>query len=789
MKKMNLISAFLCFIALAICPAIVNAQTISTVAGCGIGDDSMATKAELAGPVGIAFDNAGNAYIGDAQHYRVRKVTPAGIITTFAGNGYPGYSGDGGPAIAAGISDIYSVAADRAGNVYFVDNGNNCIRKVNTSGIISTIAGNGTAGFAGDNGPATAALLNNPVDIIVDTSGNIIFTDWQNYRVRKINTSGIITTIVGDGATGTTGNHGPATASELGSPFRVTMDNKGNLYVAEVVFQCICKVDTAGILTIIADTTGTYSLGADGDGGSALTATMTSPCGLATDTSGNLFFSDIGNNRVRRINMNTGIISNYAATGVPGYSGDGGPATAAQVGTLEGLAFNGGNLYISDADNNRIRGVNTSGTIFTFAGQNGLFGEGYVATNAELGTPANLATDVSGNIYIADIQNNRVRKIDAVTGLITTVAGSGIAGYNYGFSGDGGPATTANISGPYGVAVDAAGNIYIADEYNSRIRKVNTSGIITTIAGNGTAGYTLDGIPATVAELNYPTGIAVDAVGDVYIADAQNSRIRMVDTLGIIHTVAGTHTYGFSGDGGPAISAKLYYPIDIAVDGIGELFIADYGNNCIRKVDTSGIISTITNTGAAGFSGDGDSSIYAEVNYPSGIKADNAGNVFFADAGNQRIRVINTGGIINTIAGNGTAGFSGDGGSAIAAMLNYPTGIAIDGTGNMYIADDYNFKIRKVGLNYLSVSKTQVAPGNLLVYPNPTQDKVTISLTSRLTGSEQLTLFNILGQQVYNAPLLLPAQTIDMSTLASGVYVLQVTNNTGEKKTVKVTKE
>jgi sugar lactone lactonase YvrE len=791
MKKMNFIYVAAFAMALGISPAVLKAQNITTAAGCGIGDDSAGAKAELSGANAIAFDKAGNAYIADPQHARVRMVSVAGVVSTIAGNGNVGYSGDGGPATAATFGSINGLCLDKLGNIYLADIDNSNIRKISTTGIISTIAGTGTAGYNGDNIHATAAQLNYPTDIIADTAGNIIFTDWQNYRVRKINAEGIITTIVGDGASGSTGNHGPATATELGSPYRLTMDNKGNLYVAEVVFQCICKIDTAGILTIIADTTGTYSLGPDGDGGLAMTATMTSPCGLATDTLGNLYFSDIGNNRVRVINLNTGIINNYAGTGVPGYSGDGAAGTAAQFGVLEGLACDtAGNLYICDYDNNRVRYVNkATGIVNTFIGRNGLFDEGYTATDAELGRATNLATDASGNVYIADGPNNRVRKLNAATGTITTVAGNGIAGYGYGFSGDGGPATAAQLYFPYSVAIDNAGNLYIADCYNSRVRKVSAAGIITTLAGNGTAGFSGDGGAAIGAELNYPAGVAVDAAGNVYIADEGNSAIRMVDLSGVIHTVAGTGHYGFSGDGGPATRAELYEPIDIAVDKYGNLYLSDIANNDIRKVDTAGMINSITLNGAAGFSGDGDSSVYAQVNGPAGLKVDSAGNLYFADLYNWRIRMINDSGIISTLAGNGSEGFSGDGGPALSAKLNYPEGVAIDHNGNMYIADGNNFRIRKMDLSYLSVPVTHAASGKLVVFPNPTTNRLTVQLTVRPTGSEQISLFNILGQEVYSIPLLSPQQTIDMSSLPAGEYILQVANNAGYKDMVKVTKE
>ena len=787
MKRSLIMPFLLGLIAIALGPFNSNAQNITTVVGVGNGDDSLATKAEVFGPVAVTRDVAGNTYIAESGGARIRKISTTGVITTFAGNGVFGNAGDGGPATAANIGTCYGITFDKHGNFYIADQTFDIIRKVTPAGIISTIAGT-TTGYSGDGGPATAAQLNTPIDIVIDTNDNIYFTDWQNYVVRKINSAGIITTVVGDGSTGSTGNGGPATASELGAPFRVTMDNKGNLYVAEVIFQCIVKVDTAGILTIIADSTGTYAIGPDGDGGPAMDATMTSPCGLAVDTSGHLYFSDIGNGRIRMVDLNTGLISNYAASGIAGYSGDGGPATAAQISTPEGLACDAaGNLYICDADNNRLRKVTAStGVMSTFAGQNGMFGDG-VAASSEISTPSNIATDAAGNIYIADFENNRIRKVTVSTGMISTVAGSGIAGYQNGFSGDGGPATAATIYGPNAVAVDNAGNMYISDGNNQRIRKVNAAGIITTIAGTGTNGYSGDGGPATAAKIYAPAGLAADNAGNVYFADQGNSRIRKISAAGTITTVAGTGTAGFSGDGAPATIAKIRFPSDVALDGMGNLYIADAYNNRVRKVDTLGLISTVVGTGIAGFAGDGGPANVALINIPSGIKADSVGNLFISDGINQRIRQINVStGTISTLAGNGTAGFSGDGGPAIAAKLNYPSGVAPDLFGNLYIADGSNFRVRKVNL---TLAVPDLNGRNILsdanVFPNPATTEITISNAPNST----VTLFDMSGRQVKKAGIRSSKETININDLPAGIYLVHVAGEHGSKKNIKIVKE
>ncbi len=341
--------------------------------------------------------------------------------------------------------------------------------------------------------------------------------------------------------------------------------------------------------------------------------------------------------------QNAAAISTVAGTGTAGFSGDGGPAAAAQLNLPNDAAVDAaGNVYIADASNHRIRKIDAaSGNISTIAGTgstSGNLGDGGPATAARLHTPGGVAADAAGNVYIADSIQHRIRKIDASTGNISTVAGSAAIS---GPLGDGGPATSARLNIPIGVAVDAAGNIYIADRDNLRIRKVDTAGVITTIAGTGTSGYNMDGIAATAAQLSNPTGVAADAAGNVYIADAANRRIRKIDAVsGTISTIAGTGIAGFSGDGGPAASAQLSNPYGVALDAAGNLHIADTNNNRIRKVDTAGVITTVAGTGSANFSGDGGAATLAQLSGPRGLAADGLGNLYIADGDNNRIRKV-----------------------------------------------------------------------------------------------------------------------------------------------------
>ncbi len=336
-----------------------------------------------------------------------------------------------------------------------------------------------------------------------------------------------------------------------------------------------------------------------------------------------------------------------------------------------------------------------AGTINTVAGNGslGFSGDGGPAAGARLSAPDGLAIDRMGNLFIVDNGNRRIRKVDK-SGVITTVAGSGGSG----FSGDGGPATGATFSwgfnGHLGIAVDGAGNLYIPDLSNQRVRKVDPQGIITTVAGNGVRDNSGDGGAATSAGLVDPIAVAIDRGGNIYIAESAGNRVRKVDTTGIITTAAGGGPLSGNGDGGPATYAVLNAPWALALDGAGNLYIGDVTARRVRKVDTSGIITTVAGNGSTTDSGDGGSATKAGFAL-TGLAADSAGNIFISESSN-RIREVNTSGIINTIAGTGTGGYAGDGGPATSANLNSPGDALVDSAGNLYIADFFNNRVREV---------------------------------------------------------------------------------------------
>ncbi len=546
--------------------------------------------------------------------------------------------------------------------------------------VITTVAGTDTV-FPLSGISALSAPLRDTSAVVVDAAGNIYVADTSDNIVVRVTPDGALTVVAGNGRNGFSGDGGLATAASLSTPYGLAIDSSGALYIADYGNNRVRKV-SGGIITTVA---GGATSGALGDGGSATSATLNEPVGVAVDSAGNLYIGDYGDNRVRKVAGGT--IATIAGNGTLGFSGDGGPATSASLNLIQGVAVDAtGTLYIADAGNNRIRKV-SNGTISTAAGNgNDVFaGDGGPATSASIRHPFGVAVDSTGNLYIGDYGSNRIRKVSG--GNITTVAGNG----NFGFSGDGGPATSASLESPYGVAVDTAGNLFIADA-DARLRRVAAGGVISTVAGNGTAGFSGDGGLAINATLSNPSAVAVG--GGLYIADTGNGRIRSV-SAGNIATVAGNGALPSAlGDGGLATKASLNDPLGVAVDSAGNLYIADAANNRIRKV-TGGTISTVAGNGNYDFTGDGGPAVSAALATPTSVAVDSSGNLYIADSNNNRIRKV-SGGIITTVVGSGTAGSSGDGGPATSATLNNPTSVAVDPAGNLYIADHGNNRVRKV---------------------------------------------------------------------------------------------
>ena len=492
-----------------------------------------------------------------------------------------------------------------------------------------------------------------------------------------------------------------AASTAIGTVQRVTTDASGNVYFSSG--HAVFKITSSGTLALAA---GNSRPGFSGDGGPAAAAQLNSPQGLAVDSQGNLYIADQVNNRVRMVTAQ-GVISTLAGDGklgTPRFLGDGGPAIVAHLNLPAGVAVDhAGNVYIADTGDNSIREV-SKGIINTIAGNGfgGYSGDTGLAVDSVLQQPHDVAVDGSSNVYIADTGNGVVREITATTGIINFIAGScQTSACSIGYSGDGGLANAAGLIEPFAVAVDASGNVYIAEPTDGRIRQINSKADINTIVGNGTLGFSGDGAAATAAELNRPTGVAVDGSGNIYIADSLNNRIRVVKSGSSISTFAGNGGYSYSGDGGAATSAQLNSPHGVAADSAGNFYIADSGNNVVRKVSAGGAITTLAGTGTAGFGGDGGTATSAQLSGPQGVAVDSAGNVYIADTGNSRVREV-SGGTITTVAGSGSPGYAGDGGAAASAKLYSPVGLAVDAKGNLYIADTNNSAIRKVASGTIS---------------------------------------------------------------------------------------
>ena len=655
----------------------------------------------------VATDAAGNVYfstfyypaIGSTDSCTcVFKLDPAGNLTRVAGGPQRGFTGDGGPAVDAQLSDPIALAPDGAGNLYIAEGVaydtqggyvsaapqdivaipqggfRERVRKVSPDGIITTVAGGGEHGFSGDGGPATSASFFGLSSIAVDGAGNLFIADglyddvdgdiFGNDRIRKVTPDGTIATIAGNGAIGFSGDGGPAAGAQLYGPTALAVDAAGNLVFSDFYNRRIRKISPDGIIATVVNLNSP-------DCASTVLDWSCSAYSVTLDPSGNLVFAD----------------GNYSSHAIRRQSPDGAISTLAgsdvaqQIGLQGAIAIDSaGSLWFSA--NSSLRKISPDGTVTVVWGHDACCGggDGGPATSAQLLHSTSVAADRAGNMFIADTDNHRIRKVTP-GGIITTVAGNGAWGIDCdAAAADSAPALAAQLCAPSQVAVDSAGNLFIVD--HNRIRKVSTDGTITSVAG----------------DLAYPNSVAADLGGNVYFTEW--ARVRRITPDGIITTVAGTgmrpNTSGPPpvGDGQPATSVTLLGPASVTVDSAGNLYFVD--GSRVRKVSPDGIITTVAgNGGRAGYMVDpGDGSLATSVGLwgPNGVTVDSAGNLYLSEQ--VRIRKVSPGGIITTIAGSPDPGYSGDGGPATKAQLWDPMGLAVDGAGNVYVADAFNNVIR-----------------------------------------------------------------------------------------------
>jgi sugar lactone lactonase YvrE len=732
-------------------PAVAQQDVMTTAIGGGP-NNIPATNADIYSPNGLALDAAGNYYIAAYNANRVYKVGTSGILTLVAGNGIAGESGDGvsGGAANAELRGPVGVAVDASGNVYIAEIGGCVVRKVDTTNTITTIAGSpGSCGYGGDGGSGTSAKLNGPRGIAMDTAGNLYIADTSNCRVRKLVLStNIISTYAGNGTCSFLGDGGAAASAELSSPSGVAVDSAGDLFIADFNNYRIREVTISnGNINTVAGT------GGDADTGDGMAATSAAIGqvyqGVAVNSAGTLVtITDFNHAVIRQFTVG-GDINTVAGTGVGGFSGDGGPADAARFnGPLAVVVNSSGLIYVADQNNNRIRaftvaGIPNTATINTTAGNGNAtyptLVTGVAPSGMVLNNPYDVLVDPSGNIFVSDNGNCMVFEQVKSSGLVNIFAGSAASGATAGtcgFSGVGGPATSAELGNVAGIARDSTGNMYIADVSNCVVWQVSaTNGDISVFAGANprSCGFSGDGGPATSARLNAPEGLFMDTKSNLYIADSSNERIREV-SAGIINTIAGNGVPGYLGDGTPATDAELSDPGGVAVDSAGNVYIADYNNCLIREVTAAnGVINSIAGTGACSFNGDG-LAIEREINHPDRVTLDANGNLFIADDFGQRVRWVNPTGIMTTIAGNGNAGFNGDGNLATTSELNYIVGIAQDALGDYLIADQNNHRIRRVStFSALNASVTSADFGLVTVGATSTPQVLTLSAMGPVT--------------------------------------------------------
>ena len=656
--------------------------TMTRYAGSGqsgfSGDGGPAANASFRVPAGLAFDSEGNLYIADRENHRVRKVDPKGYISTFAGIGEAGFSGDEGPAVKARLNLPSGVVVDKKGNLYISDRSNDRIRVVDKKGVIRTYAGSGVAGFQGDAGPALKAQLDKPFGIALDETKNLYIADRNNNRVRKVSPDGIITTVAGDGGFFFMGDNGPAYRASVAAPTGVALDSKGNLYIADRNNNRVRVVDRTGMIRTVV---GTGQQDYNGDSEVARETNLYLPFGLTVDSNDNLLVIDRSHYRIRRIDPKSGQVETVAGNGVKLFAGDGGPATGATLSFPHGMSVDKkDNLIFSDKGHFRIRKITPDGIINTIGG-NGLrgnVGDNIPALEANFYNVTTIVQNPKGEMFMASPSGfvSLIRRFDS-KGIIHDFIDTATPKYREAISNSkykglvqkGAVATITQFSD---IVFDPNGNLFTSDRLNHQIRKIDIEGNVSTIAGTGDSDHYGDNGPALEAAFRDPNALASDSEGNIYIADTANNLIRKIDTNGIVTTFAGNGEHSDSGDGGPALKASIRSMDDIEFNPAGELHILGTNTHKVRKITKDGKIMTVAGKGYAGFFGDGGLATKAMLQNPAAISFDSKGNMYIADMGNNRIRKVDDQGVITTFAGTGSFGWGRTGETVEIYLQNFP---------------------------------------------------------------------------------------------------------------------
>jgi sugar lactone lactonase YvrE len=680
--------AGVCFLAAAL---LARAQPLSfsTLAGSpgGGSADGPGAGARLAHPWGVAADSAGNLYVTDTDNHTLRQITPAGVVTTLAGQ--PGVSGSAnGTGSGARFNQPQGVAVDAVGNVYVADTGNHTIRKITSLGVVTTLAGlAGSAGSTDNTG--SAARFNEPEGLTLNSAGTLLYVaDTWNHTLRQVTTAaGVVTTLAGLAGTAGT-NDGTGTGALFNQPQGVAVDGSGNVYVGDTGNQTVRKVTASGTVTTWAGMAGNFG-SANGSGSSAA---FWGPQGLAVDGSGTLFVADSLNHTIRKVTA-AGAVTTWAGTAGSFGSAEGTGSTA-RFWLPQSVALDGsGNLYVADSANGTIRKITSTGVVTTLAGAASAGSADGSGESARFAWPAGVALDSAGNSFVADSGNGTIRKVSPL-GEVTTLAGS--AGS---FGSANGSGTNARFYAPQGVAVDNAGNAYVADSANHTLRKITPGGTVSTLAGTAGVSGVDDGTGAG-ARFNVPQDVAVDTAGNVYVADTWNHTLRKVTAAGVVTTLAGVPgCFGDLDDGNPANGtndARFYCPSGVAVDTAGNLYVADTRNHTIRQVTPAGIVSTIA--GQAGIWGSADgTNTNARFNLPQALALDVVTtNLYVLDSGNhtlRRLALLGTNWVVSTVAGLPGASGSTDG-VGTNARFSFPAGLGINNVGALSVADWGNNTLR-----------------------------------------------------------------------------------------------